>query len=71
MRATLIRSSLVGLAFVGAMALGTFAIAETVVMKAELKGSNGVKGAGNAAVTYDTATKKLSWKLSYSGLTGP
>ena len=70
MRATLIRSSLVGLAFVGAMALGAVAVAETVAMKAELKASDGGKGAGNAAVTYDTATKKVSWKLSYSGLTG-
>jgi len=28
-------------------------------------------GTGSADVNYDAATKKLSWKLSYSGLTGP
>jgi hypothetical protein len=26
---------------------------------------------GTADVDYDAATKKLTWKLSYSGLTGP
>jgi CHRD domain-containing protein len=28
-------------------------------------------GTGTADVDYDPATKKLSWKLTYSGLTGP
>jgi hypothetical protein len=28
-------------------------------------------GKGTADVDYDPATKKLSWKLTYSGLTGP
>ena len=28
-------------------------------------------GKGTAEVDYDAATKKLSWKISYSGLTGP
>src|ERR1700746_3129919 len=28
-------------------------------------------GTGTADVDYDAATKKLSWKISYSGLTGP
>ena len=28
-------------------------------------------GTGTADVDYDAASKKLSWKLSYSGLTGP
>ena len=28
-------------------------------------------GMGTADVTYDTATKKLSWTVTYSGLTGP
>jgi hypothetical protein len=28
-------------------------------------------GKGTADIDYDPATKKLSWKVSYSGLTGP
>ena len=28
-------------------------------------------GTGSADVDYDPASKKLSWKLTYSGLTGP
>ena len=28
-------------------------------------------GTGEVTATYDTATKKLTWKGSYSGLTGP
>ena len=28
-------------------------------------------GTGSADVEYDPATKKLSWKVTYSGLTGP
>jgi hypothetical protein len=45
-------------------------------MKADLKASNEVppndsKGKGSVTATYDTASKKLSWKGSYSDLTGP
>jgi len=32
---------------------------------------NASKGTGTADIDYDAATKKLSWKLTYSGLTGP
>src|SRR5271163_4406832 len=32
---------------------------------------NASTGTGTADITYDPATKKLSWKLTYSGLTGP
>jgi hypothetical protein len=28
-------------------------------------------GTGTADIDYDAASKKLSWKLTYSGLTGP
>src|ERR1700674_4893297 len=28
-------------------------------------------GTGTADIDYDPATKKLSWKLTYTGLTGP
>jgi CHRD domain-containing protein len=32
---------------------------------------NDSKGSGSVTATYDTASKKLSYKGSYSGLTGP
>ena len=47
-----------------------------ISFKAELKGSNEVppndsKGTGTFTATYDTASKKLTWKGTYSDLTGP
>ena len=32
---------------------------------------NASAATGSADIDYDTATKKLSWKISYSGFTGP
>jgi CHRD domain len=32
---------------------------------------NNSTGTGTADIDYDPATKKLSWKVTYSGLTGP
>lgn len=45
-------------------------------MKATLDGKaevppNASAGTGTAEIDYDPATKKLSWKLTYSGLSGP
>jgi hypothetical protein len=45
-------------------------------MKATLDGATEVPpttsaGKGSADIDFDPATKKLSWKLTYSGLTGP
>jgi hypothetical protein len=45
-------------------------------MKATLDGKaqvppNTSAGTGTADIDYDPASKKLSWKLSYSGLSGP
>jgi CHRD domain len=45
-------------------------------MKATLDGKSEVPpttsaGTGSADIDYDAASKKLSWKLTYSGLTGP
>jgi len=65
--------------------LATFALGTTVAlagpafadkMKVTLDGKSEVPpttgaGTGTADVDYDAATKKLSWKLTYSGLTGP
>jgi hypothetical protein len=45
-------------------------------MKATLSGktevpANASAGTGSADIDYDAASKKLSWKLTYSGLSGP
>lgn len=52
------------------------AAAEMMKMKATLDSKSEVpanesKGSGTADVTYDTASKKVTWKITYSGLTGP
>jgi hypothetical protein len=65
-----------GLACVAVIAMVSPATAEIVTYKANLSAQNEVpptdsKGTGSVAVTYDTASKKLSWKGTYSGLTGP
>lgn len=49
--------------------------AETVKYKATLSGASEVpandsKGTGTADLTYDTASKKLTYTITYSGLTG-
>ena len=65
--------------------LAMLALAATVVfagpafaekMKATLDAKsetppNTSAGKGTADIDYDAASKKLSWKLTYSGLTGP
>ena len=45
-------------------------------MKATLNGKSEVPpntsaGTGTADIDYDAATKKLTWKVTYSGLSGP
>ena len=65
--------------------LATLAIGAAVIfagpafadkMKATLDGKSEVPpntsaGTGTADIDYDPASKKLSWKLTYSGLSGP
>ena len=73
---TVTRSAVVALVFAGALALATPSMAEMVNFKADLKAAsevppNGSKGSGSMTTTYDTASKKLSYKGSHSGLTGP
>ena len=65
--------------------LATLALGATVAfagpaladkMKATLDGKSEVPantsaGTGTADLDYDTASKKLSWKITYSGLSGP
>jgi hypothetical protein len=50
--------------------------AQEVKMKADLAGTQEVppvttQAKGTAAVTFDPASKKLSWTVNYSGLSGP
>lgn len=73
------RMAFAGLALFGAacvFAAGAPATAETLTFKTQLSGSkevppNTATGKGEVTATYDTATKTLSWKGDYSGLTGP
>jgi hypothetical protein len=63
-------------AFCGAWLGLAPAMAETVQFHADLSAKSEVppndsSGKGMADVTYDTAAKKLTWRIDYSGLTGP
>ena len=62
------------LAFAAAVAFSGPAFAEK--FKATLDGKSEVpattsSGTGTADIDYDPASKKLSWKLTYTGLSGP
>ena len=75
MTTSLLRTALA----IGCAAAFTFAapaFAETVTFKAAMTAAGEVpptqsKGKGELTATYDTASKKLSWKGTYSGLSGP
>ncbi|WP_042779022.1 CHRD domain-containing protein [Sinorhizobium fredii] len=63
-----------GLALVAVLAASTVS-AETLKFKADLKGSSEVPpsdsaGQGTGDITLDTATKKLTWTVTSSGLSG-
>ena len=73
---TILRYGLSSLMLTACLAITHPALAEMISFKAELKGSNEVppndsKGTGTVTATYDTASKKLTWKGEYSGLSGP
>ena len=68
------RSMFVAVALATTVAFAGPAFAEK--FKATLNGKSEVPattsaGKGTAVIDYNPATKKLSWKLTYSGLTGP
>jgi hypothetical protein len=69
MHRTIHPTGLAGLGLVALLATGSIAAAETVELKADLKGSN-TAASGNATVTYDTASKQATWRITYSGLSG-
>ena len=62
--------------FSGVALVALPAAAETVALKADLKASNEVPpnsstATGTAEATFDTATRSLTWTVTYSGLSGP
>ena len=76
MTRTFLRSALAVFACAGMLALAVPSMAAMISLKADLKGSNEVppndsKASGQVTATYDPATKKLTWKGTYSGLSGP
>ncbi len=69
-----IRIALVTLALGASVAFTTSAFAEKMKATLDAKSENPPTksdGKGEADINYDSATKKLTWKLTYSGLTGP
>jgi hypothetical protein len=76
MRSAILQSALTGLALTVAIGFTGPVKAEVANLKATLNAKNEVppnssQGTGTVTATYDTASKKLSWKGSYSSLTGP
>jgi hypothetical protein len=76
MKSKILLSALTVLACSAALVLSSPSFAETVSMKAQMKGVSEVppttsQGTGSVTATYDTASKKLSWKGSYKDLSGP
>jgi hypothetical protein len=63
-----IRFAALGLAAL--LATGSIAVAETVELKADLKGSTATL-TGSATVSYNTDSKQVTWRITYSGLSGP
>jgi hypothetical protein len=76
MTSSFLRSTLAALTCTVAIALAGPSMASMVNLKADLKASNEVppgsgSGSGSVTATYDTDSKKLTWKGSYAGLSGP
>ena len=76
MRRMLLRSGLVGLMAVSALAIAPEAFAQAVSYKANLTTAAQVppvdgKGTGTLTASYDPASKKLTYTVNYKDLTGP
>jgi hypothetical protein len=70
---SLFRATLAGAALAAAILAGPVVVAETMAFKADLKPAPGISpttGQGNLTATYDTESRKLSWKGIVSGLSG-
>jgi len=71
----ILQPALAALAFAGALAIAVPATAAVTTYKATMTSAaevppNDSKGTGTVTATFDDATKKLSWKGSYSNLSG-
>ena len=71
-----LRSGLLSVVLAACVMFASPVFAETISFKAELKASeevppNDSKATGTVTATYDTASKKLTWKGNYSALSGP
>lgn len=76
MSSVLFRIGIGGLALAMALSSTSGVRAEMLSYEVALKSASEVPpntsgGSGTADVTYDTQTKQLKWKVSYSGLSGP
>lgn len=76
MRTTFMRSALISAAACTALFAAMPAFAEMVSYKADLKAAtevppNDSKGTGTLDATYDATSKKLTWTITDSGLSGP
>lgn len=76
MKTTVVWSSLPILVCIAALMIVSPSNAATIKLKAELKASNEVppndsKGTGSVDLTFDEATRKLTWKGTYANLSGP
>lgn len=72
----ILRPALPGVVLAACVMFAAPVFAETISFKAELKASeevppNDSKATGTVTATYDSASKQLTWKGNYSGLTGP
>ncbi len=70
------RKTTLVLGLLAAVAVWPMAHAATTAYKASLTGATEVPpvtaaGTGAAAINVDTATKQASWRVEYSGLSGP
>ena len=70
MRHTMFCARLAGLVLAAVLATASVTVAETVQLKADLKGTD-AGATGTAAVTYDTASEQVTWRVTYAGLSGP
>ena len=75
-RSGLLRFGLTGLGAVALLVAAPAAFAQTQSVKATLTAAsqvppNASKGTGALTATYDAATKKLTWSVTYADLSGP
>jgi len=76
MTTPVLRSTIAALACAGALAIAAPSMAASTNFKATLNAASEVppndsKGSGTLTATYDDASKKLTWKGSVTGLSGP